>query len=610
MDAPFLSPLSPPSLAPTTAVETLAADAQNPMRGADFANLLGHLMNPGGRQDLAAAGLQSVPIGPQIEVITVAEPLPDAASLLAFARGQGLDDTTLKALFGQTEGPSLAVTPSVAAGIDLSTKLDGSAGSTSLGPVVGVSASPAPEFPLLATAQVLEASRPMAMASAPLLAVDHQALTDASQPGAVLAPLRPAWSLPVPVPLQPLQIDSQAPSLAASQSLVSLPDRVVPSALASEIQSTSAEALKAANGDLPGVPAGLTLQAPVAPAALSEAVTTARVSALAAQGTSQAALVNANPATVQSPGSSPAALAVGAGAAGLVAPAGTVRDLRWQLSGPGGTAPTQASEAIEPQDAAPQPALLDVLRLRLAPQEAITRRLAALSGSGEQTAWVSVLGQTPAASLVRLDLRDPSLNLPAALDPGLGGAEPALTESDGPAPSGLTPVSAEAGRSNHASAASVSTAWTSTAAERAEQYEQLAQRLGEALGQRLQSQLERGQWKMQMRLDPVSLGRIDLELDMSAGGLDAVFRSDNPLTRDLIAQGLPRLKESLNQSGTAVANVWVQGDSSRQSGGNPTPWRAPESSGQAAGQEADSPEIVQTTVNRARQGTSAWDVLA
>jgi flagellar hook-length control protein FliK len=177
--------------------------------------------------------------------------------------------------------------------------------------------------------------------------------------------------------------------------------------------------------------------------------------------------------------------------------------------------------------------------------------------------------------------------------------------------SGPVSLGPEAGRSSPSGASATSTPWVSTAAQRAEHYEQLAQRLGEALGQRLQSQLERGQWKMQMRLDPAHLGRIDLDLDMNSGALEAVFRSDNQLTRDLIAQGLPRLKESLSQSGTAVANVWVQGDSSRQSGGNPTPRRAPEPREQAAGHSQASQDLaVQAPGHRTRQGTSAWDVLA
>jgi flagellar hook-length control protein FliK len=118
-----------------------------------------------------------------------------------------------------------------------------------------------------------------------------------------------------------------------------------------------------------------------------------------------------------------------------------------------------------------------------------------------------------------------------------------------------------------------------------------------------------------MRMDPASLGRIDMELDMRAGGLDAVFRSDNPLTRELIAQGLPKLKESLSQSGTAVANVWVNGDSARQSGGNPTPHQNPSSGAWKQGEDdkgqgGQTAELAPVTGVRQGSASSDWDVLA
>jgi flagellar hook-length control protein FliK len=102
---------------------------------------------------------------------------------------------------------------------------------------------------------------------------------------------------------------------------------------------------------------------------------------------------------------------------------------------------------------------------------------------------------------------------------------------------------------------------------------------------------------------------------MRAGGLDAVFRSDNPLTRELIAQGLPKLRDSLAQSGTAVANVWVNGDSARQSGGNPTPSQTPRSSSQKQS-DADGgsgqPLMGSVPAGGVRQGGSSGtlDVLA
>ncbi|MEI7785010.1 MAG: flagellar hook-length control protein FliK [Betaproteobacteria bacterium] len=350
------------------------------------------------------------------------------------------------------------------------------------------------------------------------------------------------------------------------------------------------------------------------------ALSVAQVASASAPATAAAPSAAAAPATA-------AAVVAAASSVPLTAVEGArVSQVSWQVPSVAAPQPVVPVHELQPQgaaaaataalsDVAPE-ALPEVMRLRLAPTEFITRRLAAMAGTGEQATWGSVAGESVAAvGLLRLDMRGlnlvgPSspLAVPAtqavdALDPQAD-AQPAL---------GAAHPSHEPGRPQALSpAASAPAPWVSTAAQRTEQYEQLAQRLGEALGQRLQSQLERGEWKVQMRLDPAHLGRIDLSLDMSAGGLDAVFRSDNQATRDLIAQGLPRLRESLSQSGTAVANVWVQGDSNRQTGGNPTPGRTPDPHDEtASGRDAGSDEpLAAPAVARPRQGTSAWDVLA
>ena len=110
--------------------------------------------------------------------------------------------------------------------------------------------------------------------------------------------------------------------------------------------------------------------------------------------------------------------------------------------------------------------------------------------------------------------------------------------------------------------------------ERNAQYQQLANRLGETLSQRLLTQIERGEWKMQMRMQPDGLGHIEVTLDMNAAGLNAIFSADSSVTRELISQGAGRLRASMAEAGMAVANLWVNGDASRQSGGNPTPGQA------------------------------------
>jgi flagellar hook-length control protein FliK len=108
---------------------------------------------------------------------------------------------------------------------------------------------------------------------------------------------------------------------------------------------------------------------------------------------------------------------------------------------------------------------------------------------------------------------------------------------------------------------------------RAEQYEKLSQRLGEALGQRLASQIARGVWKVELALKPQDLGNIEIKLDMKDGALEASFKASEAMTRELITDGLPRLREALAQSGMQVANVNVNVRQDSQNGGNSTPGR-------------------------------------
>lgn len=108
---------------------------------------------------------------------------------------------------------------------------------------------------------------------------------------------------------------------------------------------------------------------------------------------------------------------------------------------------------------------------------------------------------------------------------------------------------------------------------RAEQYDKLSQRLAEALGQRLAAQIARGDWKVEMALRPKDLGNIDIQLHMNRGELQASFSASQMATRDLIAEGLPKLREVLAQLGMEVASVDVNARQESQHGGNPTPGR-------------------------------------
>ncbi len=538
MDANLLSSSLNASPSAAKAAVPAAASPGAALRGADFANLLGSMLADPGRQGLAAAGLaeaglQAVPLGPQIELITAATPVPDTGSLMAFARSQGLDESTLAALFGDLAAPP----PAGVSGL--------SATAATVGPgyFSGVQAMLNPVPTTLGEAQLL-----------PDLSVSQLALQ---------APVAAAYFLP-------------------GQATLSLPQAAVPSALT--------EPTWLVNSSL------ASSEAPVA----------------------------AKPAHLQAPVMTGLPLMTGLGTPANVKDAAlatvAATDLAWQITKTPVQAPLMGAAAVgEVKPISAEDAMQDALRVQLLlPREAVTaltRRLASMSGNGQAQVWGNLAaGATATAGQAPLDMREFFTPVGMLAEPtDAAEAADALQASDADS---VATVPIDGSRKASGSLTLTPEAVVpSQAGQRVEHYQQLADRLGQALAQRLQAQIERGEWKMQMRMDPASLGRIDLELDMRAGGLDAVFRSDNPLTREWLAQGLPKLRDSLSQSGTAVANVWVNGDSARQSGGNPTPSQTSRSSSQnqsdvdgGSGQSL----AVSAPAGGVRQGGSsgAWDVLA
>jgi flagellar hook-length control protein FliK len=235
------------------------------------------------------------------------------------------------------------------------------------------------------------------------------------------------------------------------------------------------------------------------------------------------------------------------------------------------------SPPVTPIDSAtPAPVVgQDAVRLTLAmPAPEITKRLAQMSGTGKETTWAALLASGPAAKEATSATETVTLDLPAGYDLVLLASS---TEGGNSKPSDLSglgsagaPLGAAA---NTSSAAGGDTAGNAQAQadHRAQQFQQLADQMGQVAAQRLIAQIERGQWKMQMRMQPGALGNINVELDMHAGGLDALFSTDNALTRELMAQGSNKLRDTLTQSGMTVASVSINGEQNRQSGGNSTP---------------------------------------
>ena len=106
---------------------------------------------------------------------------------------------------------------------------------------------------------------------------------------------------------------------------------------------------------------------------------------------------------------------------------------------------------------------------------------------------------------------------------------------------------------------------------RSEQYQQIANQMAEAVGQRLSAQIARGAWSMTIQLSPAHLGKIDIQLHMREGKqLEADFTTTNKNARDLILQGMNKLKDSLEESGISMGRMNVGQDArgSNQSNAN------------------------------------------
>lgn len=280
--------------------------------------------------------------------------------------------------------------------------------------------------------------------------------------------------------------------------------------------------------------------------------------------------------------------------------------------------PTDASHVLGPQvsSAAPadldpnQPINLNALRMNLIPAwENVTRQLASVNGSGQAQKWANLINGWGNTS-------QKAGSAESIIDLG-GGVGDIVDKGDG-----MGQVSATFNSDNHIQLPNAATqapslnlngqpatqgAATATTSDSANQIAQMAEKLSQALSERLQSQIEQGQWKVELKLKPAQLGKISVELGMNAGGLDAVFKTDNPMTRDLLVQSTQRLRDNLEQAGMTVANVWVNQNNQQGTGGNSTPWQ------QATPQTAVEPQVkeAQATQNMSNiaKSSDGWDQL-
>ncbi len=84
--------------------------------------------------------------------------------------------------------------------------------------------------------------------------------------------------------------------------------------------------------------------------------------------------------------------------------------------------------------------------------------------------------------------------------------------------------------------------------------------LSEALGQRLAANIAAGHYRLTFNVHPRELGAIDVVMEMRDGRLDAQINTSNAVTRELLGDSLPRLRDALQQSGVNLAHLHVGSD--------------------------------------------------
>lgn len=91
--------------------------------------------------------------------------------------------------------------------------------------------------------------------------------------------------------------------------------------------------------------------------------------------------------------------------------------------------------------------------------------------------------------------------------------------------------------------------------------EMVSRQLSEALGQRLAANIAAGHYRLTFNVNPKELGAIDVVMEMRDGRLDAQINTSNAVTRELLGDSLPRLRDALTQSGINLAQLQVGSDS-------------------------------------------------
>ncbi|MBP8148344.1 MAG: flagellar hook-length control protein FliK [Limnohabitans sp.] len=179
---------------------------------------------------------------------------------------------------------------------------------------------------------------------------------------------------------------------------------------------------------------------------------------------------------------------------------------------------------------------------------------------------------------------------------------PQMSAASHPAPGGGGAAPALSTRHDTPAAAAPAAPAQADAAQRSENIQNLATKMGQAVGERILSEIEKGQYHLKLQLRPATLGHIEVEMRMRSGEMDATFTAPQALTRELLQEGMSRLKETMSQMGMNVANFNVGDGQTQQRGGESTP----QSFVSAKSKDSTAPGQTETmTANAPRAKTSA-----
>jgi flagellar hook-length control protein FliK len=182
----------------------------------------------------------------------------------------------------------------------------------------------------------------------------------------------------------------------------------------------------------------------------------------------------------------------------------------------------------------------------------------AVIAGGNATVTSALPSTQDVLSLLTGELKEPDISKLSALFNEAGGNEQPADQQHSSSNTPNTPFAQVLSSSTGNTTAQPSAnAQATSATHMSEVYDQLSDKLATEMAGRLHKQLSDGEWKMKFGLRPAHLGGVEIQLEMKDGKLDAVFRADNPLTRDLLQNSSQRLREALENFGIHAGQVHV-----------------------------------------------------